>query len=102
MASVLQHVCVVPRRGPLGHDDDDDNDDNNNDDDNDNGALDVLEERSTGSLGFRATWSADGVPHDSRHSLVTTRSRYVTTHSAPSGVQRAGHRLDSSSAAFPY
>lgn len=48
---------------------------------------------------FRATWSADGVPCNSRHALVTTRSRYATTQSAPSGVQH-GNGLDSSSAGF--
>jgi len=53
------------------------------------------------ATGFRATWSVDGIPHDSRYSLVTARSRYATTQSAPSGVQR-GHRVDSSSAGFPY
>ena len=35
---------------------------------------------------FRATWSADGVPRNSRNSLLTTRSRHATTQSAPSGV----------------
>ena len=51
-----------------------------------------------GATGFRATWSVDGVPHDSHHSVATTRSRHATTQSAPSG----GYRVDSSSSGFPY
>ena len=51
----------------------------------------------------RATRSADGIAHlspCSRSVAMATRSRcHVTTHSAPSGVQRACRLTDSSSAA---
>lgn len=46
--------------------------------------------------GWRATWSADGIPRSCRQTVVSSRSRYVTTQSAPSGVQR-GNRLDAGS-----